>query len=90
MESHSWHRVHVWFGNVLDDYGDVEIPRADRLIVRSGHKAPIFVNECDSIDRSKMLIVFLRDFARVDVVLCTVSVLGGKKSEVTHLDDLLV
>ena len=68
--------MHVWLRNILDHNRNVEIPSADRLIVRRGHKAPVFVNECDGVDRTKMLVVFLRYFARVDVVLWAVSMLG--------------
>lgn len=61
--------MHMWLCDVFDHNRNVKVPCSDRLVVRSGHKSPIFVNECDGVHRSQMLIVFLSDLAAVDIVL---------------------
>ena len=70
MKRNSRHGVHVRLGNVLDNDGNIELPCTDRLVVRSRDESAVVVDEGDSIDRSKMLVVLLRDIARVHVVLC--------------------
>ena len=47
--------MHVWFSNILDDNGDIEIPRADGLVIRGCDKAAIFVHKGDGVDRTQML-----------------------------------
>lgn len=69
MEGDTGHRVHVRLGDVLDDYWDIVVPCTDRLIVRSSHESPVLVYECDGVDRSKMLVVFLDDFGSVHIIL---------------------
>ena len=69
MEGHSGHGVHERLGDVLDYNRDVIVPCANRFVIRGSHKSPVFVYECNRIDRSQMLVVFLYDLARVDVVL---------------------
>lgn len=67
------HRVHVRLGDVFDCYRDVEIPGADRLIIRRSDKPPILIHESDRVDGPQMLIIFLCYFPRPDVVLGGVS-----------------
>lgn len=69
MQSDGRHGVHVRLGYVLDHHWDIEIPCSDSLIVGRRHKPPILVDECDGVYRSEMLIVFLRNLARVYVIL---------------------
>jgi len=73
VECHRWHGMHVRFGNVLDHHRNVKVPSSDCFIVRSRHKPPVFIYEGNSINRSKMLIVFLRDLARVHIILWSMS-----------------
>lgn len=63
MERYSRHGVHMRLSNILDHYRDIEIPCANGLIIGCGDKSSVFVNESDSIDRSKMLIILLGDLA---------------------------
>ena len=65
--------MHVWFGDILDDDGNIEVPCSDGLVIRSSDKPPVFVYERYSVHRSKVLIVFLRDIAGVDVILLGVN-----------------
>lgn len=69
MQCHSRHGMHMGLRDVLDDDGNIEVPSADRLVIRRSHKAPVFVNESNGVHRSKMLVVFLGDFSGVHVVL---------------------
>ena len=61
--------MHVRLCDIFDHNRNVKVPCPDRLVVRSGHKSPIFVNECDGVHWSQMLIVFLSDLTAVDIVL---------------------
>ena len=61
--------MHVRFSNVFDHYRNVEIPCSDRLVVGRCNEPPVFVNEGDCVDRTKMLVVFLNNFTRVNVIL---------------------
>lgn len=91
MERHGRHGVHVGFGNVLDHNRNIIVPYTDRFVVRSGDKPPIFVNECDRVYRSQMLIILLRDFPRIHIVLLSISEhVPGREGGVTHLNNLLV
>ena len=65
--------MHVRLGNVLDHDWDIIVPCPDGFIVRSCDESPVFVDECDRVDRSEMLVVFLDDFGGVYVVLWYVS-----------------
>lgn len=44
------HRVHVRLGNVLDDDGNVIVPSADSLVVRSGQESPVLIDKSDGVD----------------------------------------
>ena len=59
----SRHRVHMRLSNVFDHHWNVKVPCSDRLVVGRRDKSPVFVNKGDGIDRTKMLIVFLGNFA---------------------------
>ena len=63
------HRVHVRLGDVFDDDWNVKFPCANGLVVRGRDKAPIIVHKGDRIDRSQMLVIFLRYLTGIDVVL---------------------
>jgi len=63
------HRVHVRFGNVFDDYWDIVVPSTYRFIVRGRNETTILIDESNSIDRPKMLIIRLNDFVRSQIVL---------------------
>ena len=69
MQRDCWHGMHVRLCNVLDDDGDIEIPCSNRLVVGSGHESAILVHKGDRIDRSQMLVIFLRYLTGIDVVL---------------------
>lgn len=58
------HRVHVRFSNVLDDYWDIVVPTTYRFVVRGRYETTILIDESDSIDGSKMLIISLDDLVR--------------------------
>lgn len=64
-----WHRVHVRFGNVLDDYRDVVVPSSDCLVIRGGQEPSVVVDPCDGVDGSQMLIVLLRDLLFPQIIL---------------------
>ena len=53
----------MWLRNVLDDDRNVEIPCPDSLVIGRGDKPAVLVNESNGIDRSKMLVVLLSNFA---------------------------
>jgi hypothetical protein len=69
MKSDRWHGVHVWLRDVFNHNRNVEVPSSDRLVIRSRHESPIFVDKCDSVHWSQVLVVFLGDLAVVDIVL---------------------
>jgi hypothetical protein len=64
MFGYGGHRVHVRFSNVLDDYWDIVVPSTYRLVVRGGYETTILIDESNSVDRSKMLIICLDDLVR--------------------------
>ena len=49
------------FGNVFDDYWDIVIPSTYGFIVGGGYETTILIDESNSIDRPKMLIIGLDD-----------------------------
>ena len=61
--------MHVRLCDVLDDNRDVEVPGADGLVVGSCYEPSVLVNEGDCVHRPKVLVVFLGNLSRVDVVL---------------------
>lgn len=61
--------MHIRFGDVLDHNRDIIVPCTDRLIVRRRDETSVVVDESNRVDRSQMLVVFLRDFGGVHVVL---------------------
>ena len=61
--------MHVGFCNVFDDDRDIIVPSTDRFVIRSSDEPSILVDKCDRVDGAEMLVVFLYDLARVDVVL---------------------
>jgi hypothetical protein len=52
------------FGDVLDDYWDIVVPSTYRFVVGGGYETTILIDESDSIDGSKMLIISLDDLVR--------------------------
>jgi hypothetical protein len=64
MFGDGWHRVHMRFGDVLDDYWDIVVPSTYRFVVGGGYETTILIDESDSIDGSKMLIISLDDLVR--------------------------
>ena len=52
MNGHRGHRVHVWLGDVFNRDGDIEIPSANGLVIRSRDEPPILIDEGNSVDRS--------------------------------------
>jgi hypothetical protein len=64
MFGYGGHRVHVRFSNVLDDYWDIVVPSTYRLVVRGGYETTILIDESNSVDGSKMLIICLDDLVR--------------------------
>jgi hypothetical protein len=73
MDAHGGHAVHERVGDIFDDDGDVPVPDTDRLVVRGRDEPAVFVDEGDGVDRPEMLVVFLRDLARLGVVLRAIS-----------------
>ena len=69
VHTDSWHGMHSRLGNVLDHDGNVVVPDSDRLVVRGGDESSVVIYKVDGVDWAKMLIVLLRDVARVHVVL---------------------
>jgi hypothetical protein len=69
MNCHCGHRVHVWLGDVFNRDRDVEIPGANGLVIRSRYEPPILVHKSDSVHRTQVLIILLRDVACPYVVL---------------------
>lgn len=69
MDSNSWHGVHVWLGDVLDDDWNIVVPGSDTLIVRSRQESTVVVHKGDGVDRTKMLIILLGDLVRIGIVL---------------------
>ena len=61
--------MHERFGNIFDDNRNVIVPSSNGLVIRRSDKPSIFVYKGNGVDRSEMLIVFLNDFTRIDVVL---------------------
>lgn len=61
--------MHIRLGDILDDDGDIIVPRTDRLVVTRRHESAVLVDERDRVDGAEMLVVFLRDFACAEVVL---------------------
>jgi hypothetical protein len=49
------------FGNIFDDDGDIVVPSTYRLVIGCGYETTILIDESNSIDRSKMLVVRLDD-----------------------------
>jgi hypothetical protein len=52
MFGDGWHRVHMRFGNVFDDYWDIVVPSTYCLVVGGGYETTILIDESNSIDRS--------------------------------------
>jgi len=69
MNGHRGHRVHVRLGDVFNRDGDIEIPSANSLVIRSRNEPPILIDEGNSVDRPQVLIILLRDLTRPYVVL---------------------
>ena len=88
MFGYGWHRVHVRFGNVFDDYWDIVVPSTYRFIVGGGYETTILIDESNSVDGSEMLIISLDDLVGSQIVL-HVS-LAHDTSDLTYLNDLLV
>jgi hypothetical protein len=53
------HRVHIRFGDIFDDDGDIVVPSTYRLVIGRGDETTVLIDESDRVDRSKMLIVCL-------------------------------
>lgn len=63
--------MHMGFRNVLDHDGYIIVPRPDSFIVRGSDKPTIFVDKRDRVHGSQVLVVFLRDLARIHIILGT-------------------
>lgn len=75
MFGDGWHRVHVRFGNVLDNDWDIVVPSTYRLVIGSGNETTIFIDESNSVNRSKMLVISLDNLVRSQIVLLISSTL---------------
>jgi hypothetical protein len=87
--------MHMGLSNVLDHNWDVEIPCSYRLVIRCGDKPSVFVHKGDCVHRTKVLVIFLRDFTRIHVILfkqSNISVVLSANDNWTaaHLYDFLV
>lgn len=69
MKGYGRHGMHVRFCNVFDHDRDIIVPCPYCFVIRCCNESSIFVNEGDSVDGPKVLVVFLGDFPRVDIVL---------------------
>ena len=61
--------MHEGLGNILDDDWDIKVPSADCFIVGRSHETSILVDECNRVDWAQVLVVFLRDLARIHIIL---------------------
>lgn len=59
MHCSCWNCMHVWFTDVLCHYWDTELPNVDLLVISRRDKAAAVLDECDCINRTKMLVVLL-------------------------------
>ena len=64
--------MHMGFRNVLDHDGDIIVPRPDSFVVRGSDEPTIFVDKRDRVYRSQVLVIFLRNLARIHIILGTV------------------
>ena len=44
--------MHVWLCDVFDDYRDVKVPGANRLVVGCGDETSVIVHERDGVHRT--------------------------------------
>ena len=88
MFGYGWHRVHVRFGNVFDDYWDIVVPSTYRFIVGGGYETTILIDESNSVDGSEMLIISLDDLVGSQIVLHVSP--AHDTDSLTYLDDLLI
>ena len=65
--------MHMGFCNVLDHDGYIIVPRSNSFIIRGSDKPTIFVDERNRVHRSQVLVVFLRNLARLHIVLMATS-----------------
>jgi len=84
------HGVHIRLCDVFDHDRNVEVPGSDRFVIGRRHKPSVLVHKGDGIDRSQMLIIFLRDFPRVYIILLKLAGLLCIVKLSPHLDDFLV
>lgn len=89
--------MHVWLGDILDHYRDIIVPCTNRLVVTRRHEPSVLINEGNGIDGTQVLVVFLHNLARAEIVLRQ-----SKRREIrqpppgmhafakTYLDNLLV
>ncbi len=84
--------MHVRLCDVLDHHRDVPVPGTYGLVVRSRHEASVFVYECNRVDRSQVLVIFLGYLSTVNVILVMASMRPRSLHvyEVPYLNNLLV
>ena len=57
----------TWVSDVFEVYRDVPFPNANRFVIRSRHKSPVFVYKGNRVDRIQMSIVLLDNISRTNV-----------------------
>lgn len=82
MQCCGWHAVHAGFGNVFDDYRDIEFPHPHRLIIRGTNKSAVFVHKSDRVHRAKMLVILLDNLPAVDIKLVNFLVCTASKENI--------
>lgn len=63
--------MHMGFRDVFDHDRYIIIPSPDGFVVRRSDKPTIFVHKRDRVYRSQVLVIFLRDLARIHIILGT-------------------
>ena len=69
MHSGCWNCMHVWFTYVFSNHRDSKFPNINFFIISSRDKSSSILNECDRVDRAKMLLILLNDFFLVCIKL---------------------
>jgi hypothetical protein len=89
MQCDCRHGVHIRLRDIFDHNWNVVVPSSDSFIVGCCYEPPVLVHEGDSVDRTQMLIVFLRDLPRVHVILLKSAGCRDVSFNI-HLDNFLV
>lgn len=77
--------MHVRFGDILDNDWNVVVPSTNRFVVGRSQESTVLIDESDSVDSAKMLVVCLYNLSCTSIVLPVSGVKGQ-----TYLDDLLI